>query len=93
MVDIKNWVTRCGKHQELTHKMWVCMQGEADLAAALFFKLRSMLVDAHHAKKEGVKATKVGIITPYRQQRKCLQDTVLALCAENAKEVSTKAYT
>ncbi|KAL0032313.1 hypothetical protein WJX79_004546 [Trebouxia sp. C0005] len=62
-------------------------QGEADLAAALFFELRSMLVDAHHAKKEGVKATKVGVITPYRQQRKCLQDTFLALCAENAKEV------
>ncbi|KAL0034221.1 hypothetical protein WJX77_004006 [Trebouxia sp. C0004] len=62
-------------------------QGEADLAAALFFKLRSILVDAHHAKKEGVKATKVGVITPYRQQRKCLQDTFFALCAENAKEV------
>lgn len=71
--------------------MWVRMQGEADLAAALFFKLRSLLVDAHHAKKEGVKATKVGVITPYRQQRKCLQDTFLALCAENAKEVSMKA--
>ena len=71
--------------------MWVRMQGEADLAAALFFKLRSMLLDAHHAKKEGVKATKVGVITPYRQQRKCLQDTFLALCAENAKEVSIKA--
>lgn len=47
-----------------------------------------MLADAHAARREGVKVTRVGVITPYRQQRKCLQDTFQALCADNAKEVS-----
>ena len=65
-----------------------CQQGEADLAAALFFELRKELLMARHQKKEGLKPTRVGVITPYRQQRKCLQDTFAALCAENAKEVS-----
>ena len=63
------------------------MQDEADLAAALFFELRSVLMEAHKQKKEGLKATRVGVITPYRQQRKCLQDTFNALCGEFAKEV------
>ncbi|KAL3156802.1 hypothetical protein ABBQ38_001073 [Trebouxia sp. C0009 RCD-2024] len=62
-------------------------QDEADLAAALFFELRSVLMEAHRQKKEGLKATRVGVITPYRQQRKCLQDTFIALCGDFAKEV------
>ena len=62
------------------------LQDEADLAAALFFELRSVLLEAHRQKKEGLKATRVGVITPYRQQRKCLQDTFNALCGDFAKE-------
>ncbi len=45
-------------------------------------------MDAYRQKKEGFKHTRVGVITPYRQQRKCLQDTFQALCAENAQDVS-----
>lgn len=72
-----------------SHTMHVIswLQDEADLAAALFFELRNVLLEAHRQKKEGLKATRVGVITPYRQQRKCLQDTFNALCGEFAKEV------
>lgn len=46
-----------------------------------------MLMEAHRVKKEGLKATRVGVITPYRQQRQCLQDTFNALCGQFANEV------
>ena len=65
----------------------VSVQDEADLAAALFFELRNVLLEAHKQKKEGLKATRVRVITPYRQQRKCLQDTFNALCGDFAKDV------
>lgn len=71
----------------MTLSVWAWLQDEADLAAALFFELRSVLMEAHRQKKEGLKATRVGVITPYRQQRKCLQDTFIALCGDFAKEV------
>lgn len=44
-------------------------------------------MEAHRLKKEGLKATRVGVITPYRQQRQCLQDTFNALCGQFANEV------
>lgn len=61
------------------------------MAAALFFELRSVLLEAHRQKKEGLKATRVGVITPYRQQRKCLQDTFKSLCGEFANEACMSA--
>ena len=67
------------------------LQGKADLAAALFFELRSLLVAARQQKKEGLKPTRVGLITPYRQQRTCLQNTFAALCREHAEEVSVSS--
>lgn len=63
------------------------MQDEADLAAALFFELRAQLMRAYQEKREGLKRTQVGVITPYRQQRSCLMDTFRALCREHASEV------
>lgn len=66
---------------------WTFSQDEADLAAALFFELRNVLLEAHRQKKEGLKATRVGVITPYRQQRQCLQDTFRSLCGGFANEV------
>lgn len=69
------------------------LQGEADLAAALFWELRSTLVQAHQQKKANVRRNyTIGVITPYRQQRKCLQDTFQALCGAFAKEVGLLCF-
>lgn len=69
---------------------FVVLQGEADLAAALFFELRKILVEAHQQKKGNVRRSySIGVITPYRQQRKCLQDAFQALCGPSAKDVGT----
>ena len=47
-------------------------------------------MEAHQQKKANVRGSyRVGVITPYRQQRKCLQDAFQALCGAYAKEVST----
>lgn len=65
------------------------LQGEADLAAALFWELRSQVVQAQQQKKAGLRGCyRVGVITPYRQQRNCLQDTFKALCGPLPKDVS-----
>lgn len=66
-------------------------QAEADLAAALFWELRTVLVAA--ARKAGPGApppvrVAVGVITPYRQQARCLRDTFArAVGPEAAAEV------
>ena len=65
------------------------LQGEADLAAALFWELRSHLVQAQQQKRAGLRGSyRVGVITPYRQQRTCLQATFSALCGPLPKDVS-----
>ena len=71
------------------------MQAEADLAAALFWELRSVMVAAARAAPPGAPAparVAVGVITPYRQQALCLRDTFARMVGpEAAAEVGPPA--
>ena len=67
-------------------------QVEADLAAALFKELRDFLIEKHQkALQEGKpspRPVRVGVLTPYRSQTKCLTDTFFRLLgADVASEV------
>jgi hypothetical protein len=53
---------------------WHDPQLEADLAAALFQELRTVLV-AQAASGRVTPRVSVGVITPYRQQRRVLRET------------------
>ena len=51
------------------------LQEEADLAVALFQVLREELLEALR-KQQLKKPVVVGVITPYREQVTCIQDTL-----------------
>ncbi|KAK9824183.1 hypothetical protein WJX72_008399 [[Myrmecia] bisecta] len=60
-------------------------QEEADLAAALFWELRQCLVEA--AKQGPMQRVAVGVVTPYREQVKCMRDTFKRVVGGAAAEV------
>jgi hypothetical protein len=60
-------------------------QAEAELAACLFFELRSFLIKL--TQQDAAKLPRpvsVGVITPYREQRKLLRDTFVRVCGKQA---------
>ena len=66
------------------------MQEEADLAVALFQVLREELMVAIR-KQELRKPVVVGVITPYREQVTCIQETLKSVLGpELAREVRAK---
>ena len=60
-------------------------QAEAELAACLFYELRSFLISlAHQDPSKVPKPVTVGVITPYREQRKLLHETFVRICGKQA---------
>ena len=60
----------------------VLLQAEADLAACLFWEVRSFLEGAAARGRPLQAPLQVGVVTPYKQQKACLQETFKALCGE-----------
>ena len=74
--------------QSLSFQFLDVVQEEADLAAALFQMLRGELLEA--VKKQQLKRpVVVGVITPYREQVTCIQETLkYVLGPELSREVT-----
>ncbi|GAB4815852.1 hypothetical protein N2152v2_002898 [Parachlorella kessleri] len=63
----------------------VSNKAEAELAACLFYELRSFLVSlAQQDPSKVPRPVTVGVITPYREQRKLLHDTFVRICGKQA---------
>ena len=70
-------------HSDSSCPTALLLQAEADLAACLFWEVRSFLEEAAARGRPLPAPLQVGVVTPYKQQKACLQETFKALCGEH----------